>query len=101
MGQKSGSQAGFAYTDANKKKGVTWSKGTLDEYLIDPKKYIPGTKMVFPGLKKAQERSDLIAYLEKVLKWFVNISVAYVNTHRVNNKDLRIRMFVYSKITLF
>ncbi|KAK4877129.1 hypothetical protein RN001_009635 [Aquatica leii] len=43
--------------------GVVWTKETLDEYLIDPKKYIPGTKMVFAGLKKDNERADLIAYL--------------------------------------
>jgi cytochrome c len=45
-------------------KGITWADETLFEYLENPKKYIPGTKMVFAGLKKAGERNDLIAYLK-------------------------------------
>ncbi len=44
--------------------GITWGPDTLDEYLINPKKYIPGTKMVFAGLKKKKERDQLIAYLQ-------------------------------------
>ena len=44
--------------------GVTWGKDTLDVYLTNPKKYIPGTKMVFAGIKKEKERKALIAYLE-------------------------------------
>lgn len=48
--------------------GITWTKDTLFEYLENPKKYIPGTKMVFAGLKKPQERGDLIAYLEQATK---------------------------------
>ena len=42
-----------------------WSEETLYEYLLNPKKYIPGTKMVFAGLKKPEERADLIAYLKQ------------------------------------
>jgi len=64
IGRKTGQVPGFDYTEANKAKGITWSKETLFEYLLDPKKYIPGTKMVFVGLRKPQERADLIAYLE-------------------------------------
>lgn len=51
---QSGQAAGFTYTDANKNKGVIWGEDTLFEYLKDPKKYIPGTKMVFAGLKKEE-----------------------------------------------
>lgn len=43
---------------------ITWNEDTLFEYLENPKKYIPGTKMVFAGLKKPQERADLIAYIK-------------------------------------
>lgn len=48
--------------------GITWNKDTLFVYLENPKKYIPGTKMVFAGLKKPQERADIIAYLEESCK---------------------------------
>jgi len=64
-GRKTGQAAGFAYTEANIKKGITWEQDTLDEYLINPKKYIPGTKMVYAGLKKKKDRSDLIAYIHE------------------------------------
>ncbi|XP_069505083.1 cytochrome c isoform X2 [Ambystoma mexicanum] len=64
FGRKTGQAEGFAYTDANKNKGITWGDDTLLEYLENPKKYIPGTKMVFPGIKKKEERQDLIAYLK-------------------------------------
>jgi len=68
FGRKTGQAAGFVYTDANKQKGITWGDDTLFEYLENPKKYIPGTKMVFAGLKKPQERADLIAYLRDSTK---------------------------------
>uniref|UniRef100_A0A1Q3FTI6 Putative cytochrome c-2 n=1 Tax=Culex tarsalis TaxID=7177 RepID=A0A1Q3FTI6_CULTA len=64
MGRKTGQAAGYKYTDANKNKGIVWTEDTLFEYLENPKKYIPGTKMVFPGMKKPSERADLIAYLK-------------------------------------
>ena len=46
-------------------KGVVWNAESLDTYLINPKKYIPGTKMVFAGLKKEKERKALIAYIKE------------------------------------
>ena len=52
IGRKTGQAPGFQYTDANKNKGITWGPDTLWIYLQAPKKYIPGTKMVFAGLKK-------------------------------------------------
>ncbi|OAE25898.1 hypothetical protein AXG93_2145s1980 [Marchantia polymorpha subsp. ruderalis] len=65
LGRTSGTTAGYSYSAANKNKAVVWGDETLYEYLLNPKKYIPGTKMVFPGLKKPQERADLIAYLKE------------------------------------
>lgn len=64
VGRKSGSVPGFNYSDANKNSGVTWTPEVLFEYLEDPKGFMPGTKMAFPGVKDAQKRADLVAYLE-------------------------------------
>merc|ERR1712203_996721 len=63
FGRKTGQADGYAYTEANIKKGVVWEQDTLDVYLTNPKKYIPGTKMVFAGIKKQKEKDQLIAYL--------------------------------------
>ncbi|MBF0372938.1 MAG: cytochrome c family protein [Alphaproteobacteria bacterium] len=65
MGRKAGAAQGFNYSDAMKKSDVTWSPETLSKYLEDPKAFIPGNKMIFAGLKKEDERRDVIAYLEK------------------------------------
>ena len=67
FGRKTGSVAGYMYTDANKKKNIIWGRETLWVYLANPSKYIPGTKMVFRGLA-APPRADVIAYLEKATK---------------------------------
>ncbi|KAK7256356.1 hypothetical protein RIF29_29798 [Crotalaria pallida] len=65
FGRQSGTTPGYSYSAANKNMAVIWEEKTLYDYLLNPKKYIPGTKMVFPGLKKPQERADLIAYLKE------------------------------------
>ena len=65
FGGKTGQAAGFSYTQANIDKGITWNDETLNIYLENPKKYIPGTKMVYAGLKKKKDRGDLIAYLNE------------------------------------
>lgn len=64
VGRQSGSVEGFNYSDANKNSGVTWTTDVLFEYLEDPKGFMPGTKMAFPGIKNPQDRANLIAYLE-------------------------------------
>jgi len=65
FGRKTGQAAGFSYSDANIKKGIEWNEDTLLVYLLNPKKYIPGTKMVFAGLKKEKDRKNLIAYMKE------------------------------------
>ncbi|KIK96579.1 hypothetical protein PAXRUDRAFT_825815 [Paxillus rubicundulus Ve08.2h10] len=65
FGRKTGQVEDFQYTAANVNKGVTWDENTLFEYLENPKKYIPGTKMAFAGLKKEKDRNDLISWLKE------------------------------------
>ncbi|KAH3795992.1 cytochrome c-like [Dreissena polymorpha] len=65
FGRKTGQAPGFNYTQANIQKGIIWDRENLFTYLENPKKFIPGTKMVFAGIKKKNERADLIAYLEQ------------------------------------
>lgn len=64
FGRHTGKAEGYSYSQANINKGIEWGEDTLFTYLENPKKYIPGTKMVFAGLKKEKERKDLIAYLK-------------------------------------
>jgi len=65
VGRKAGNASGFNYSDANKKSGVVWDEKTLNEYLTDPRKFMPGTKMLFAGIKKEDERKAVISYLEE------------------------------------
>ncbi len=62
-GRKSGTIEGYTYTDANKSPGIVWSEATFKEYIADPRAKIPGTKMVFAGIKNEKEAGDLWAYL--------------------------------------
>jgi cytochrome c len=63
FGRKSGTAAGYKFSDANVNSGITWSPEIFAEYIKDPKAKIPGTKMVFAGLKNEQEIKDLTAFL--------------------------------------
>lgn len=63
VGRKAGEAAGFNYSPAMKNSGVVWDEASLSEYLADPKKKIPGNKMIFPGIKDEAERKDVIAYI--------------------------------------
>jgi cytochrome c len=65
IGRKSGSVDGYNYSEANKKSGITWDEATFTEYIKDPKAKIPGTKMIFAGIKDDQKIKDLIAYLHQ------------------------------------
>lgn len=65
VGRKAGTVEGYNYSPANKNSGLTWDEATLSEYLKDPKAKVPGTKMVFAGVKDEQKLKDLIAYLKQ------------------------------------
>ncbi|KAI8971694.1 cytochrome c [Mycotypha africana] len=64
FGRQSGKAPNYSYTTANQEKGVVWDEQTLFDYLENPKKYIPGTKMAFAGFKKPKDRADVVAYLK-------------------------------------
>jgi cytochrome c len=65
FGRTAGSAPNYPYSAAMKKYGVTWDEQTLDRFIENPLKTVPGTKMGYAGVKDAQERADLIAYLKK------------------------------------
>jgi nitrite reductase (NO-forming) len=63
VGRKAGSDPTYSYSPAMKQANMVWDAATLDKYLADPEKVVPGNKMPFPGLKTGQDRIDVIAYL--------------------------------------
>ena len=68
FGRKAGSIQSYSYSSANKKSGIEWNETTLFDYLYAPKKYIPGTKMNFAGIKSEKDRKNLITYLREATK---------------------------------
>ena len=66
LGRTSGSQDGFNYSTAMRARGVLWSEESLNDYLTTPRRYIPGTKMMFAGLRRSNERRDLVAYVKDI-----------------------------------
>ena len=64
-GRKSGTAPDFSYSDANKNSGITWNKDQFLDYIKDPKAKIPGTKMVFVGIKNEKEANDVWAYISQ------------------------------------
>jgi cytochrome c len=65
FGRKAGTAGGYSASDAMKGSGIVWDDKALADYLKDPKAKVPGTKMVFAGLKQDQQQQDMIAYLKK------------------------------------
>lgn len=63
VGRKSGTAEGFRYSRAMKGSGITWDAASLDTYVADPQKLIPGNVMPFSGIADAKQRADLVAYL--------------------------------------
>lgn len=64
IGRKAGTAEGFNYSDALKNSGITWDEANFMAYIEDPKKKIPGNKMVFMGLKSPDDRDNLFEYLK-------------------------------------
>ena len=64
-GRKSGTVEGFSYSDANKNSGITWNEEIFKEYIRDPRAKVPGTKMIFAGIKSDKEVTDLWGYLKQ------------------------------------
>ena len=65
FGRKSGTVEGYTYSPANKNSSITWDEATFRDYIKDPRAKIPGTKMIYAGLKDEQRVTDLIAYLKQ------------------------------------
>jgi cytochrome c len=65
VGRPAGTFPDYAYSQANKESGLTWTPEELDRYLTSPQTIVPHTKMIFPGLKDEQKRRDVIAFLDQ------------------------------------
>jgi cytochrome c len=68
FGRHAGTLPGYNYSPAMRAANIVWSADTLDAYLTDPHKDIPGDKMPFPGLPNKADRDDLISHLEQATK---------------------------------
>lgn len=64
FGRTAGTVDGFRYSTANAESGVVWDAENMFEYLENPRAFIPGTIMAFPGIRSEQERADVIAYIK-------------------------------------
>jgi len=64
-GRHSGTAPDYHYSDANKNSGIVWNEATFKEYIKDPRAKIPGTKMIFLGIKNETEIANLWAYLKQ------------------------------------
>jgi cytochrome c len=65
IGRQAGNLEGYSYSAAMKASGIAWSDESLSDYFKDPKAKVPGTKMIYPGLKDAAKVADLLAYLKQ------------------------------------
>ena len=68
LGRRAGSVQGFAYSAAMKRSKIVWNDRTLDRFLADPPKTVPGTAMTYAGVPDAKDRADLIAYLKEACR---------------------------------
>jgi cytochrome c2 len=66
--RKAGSLEDFRYSPAMRNSGIVWTPETLDAFITDPQKVVPGNRMAYAGLPDAADRSDVISYLQKATK---------------------------------
>ena len=64
-GRKAGTIEDYSYTEANKNSGFSWDAASFKDYIKDPPAKVPGTKMMFPGIKNEKEADDLWAYIRR------------------------------------
>ena len=64
FGAQAAHEPTYAYSDAMRGSGLTWDAATLDAYIADPRRLVPGTKMSFAGVRSAEDRAAIVAYLE-------------------------------------
>lgn len=64
LGSKAASKDGFNYSKAMMESGITWDEASFKAYIENPKGYVPGNRMAFVGVKKAEDREDLLLYLK-------------------------------------
>ena len=65
FGRHTGEVEGYSYSTAHKGANITWDEAVFAEYIKDPRAKIPGTKMVFAGIKNDKEIADLTAFLKQ------------------------------------
>lgn len=68
FGRKAGTKEGFAFSPPMKNSNIVWDDETIAKYLVEPRTYIPGNKMAFPGMKREDEIKNLLAYLRDATK---------------------------------
>ena len=68
IGRKAGTVAGFKYSSAMQGSGIVWDETKIQEYISDPKKMVPGNKMVLAPIKSAEQRADVVAYIKSQQK---------------------------------
>jgi cytochrome c len=68
FGRRAGSVEGFSYSAAMKKSKIVWNEKTLERFLANPPKAVPGTTMTYAGIPDARERADLIAFLKSACR---------------------------------
>ncbi|MGO4669532.1 c-type cytochrome [Bosea sp. 2RAB26] len=65
IGQKAGTREGYGYSAAMKDSGLTWDNATFADYIQNPRTKVPGTKMIYAGLKDEKRIADLLAFLKQ------------------------------------